>query len=345
VSGEVTFRSVGTFADGVFRDSERRMDFRSEDGLRMISRKRGVPEGAEGTYGVNHAERAIASAQSAAGGGADVPTAGARRRQAAQRDEVARQRDIAAEARDRAAEARDRAAERQEALLPARPKADAVIHALVDAARAARNKAAADRARAAADRARAAADRARAAEDRSHARVDLFRAHLDDLTGVYTRGWGLVALQHEIDHARRSRRPFVLAFVDVDGLKQINDERGHAEGDAALRAVARVLKSNVRSYDPVVRVGGDEFVCAFSDTPLNAAAQRLTDIKASLEQAQVDVSVSVGLAELEEGESLEELTARGDAALYSAKQTKRFRTGPPRRSQKGAVALAHGRKA
>jgi diguanylate cyclase (GGDEF)-like protein len=276
------------------------------------------------SYDFSRAERAVASAQREASGAARASTAVARTRQAAQRDEAARQRDLSALARDRAAAARDRVAERKETSEELTPSAAGyeAMRTAHTGARAARAKAGADRARAAADRARAAADRARAAEDRRHARIDLFRAHLDDLTGVYTRGWGLVTLQHEIDRAHRSGERFVLAFVDVDGLKQVNDRKGHAAGDASLRAVASVLKSNVRSYDPIVRVGGDEFICAFSNTALQRATSRLADIRAALEENQVDVSVSVGLAELAEGETLEHLTARGDAELYHVKQHK-----------------------
>jgi len=75
----------------------------------------------------------------------------------------------------------------------------------------------------------------------------------------------------------------------------------------------------LRSYDPIVRIGGDEFICAFSNTDLEAASGRVADIKAALEETQVDSSISVGLAELSVGENLEQLTARGDRELYRAK--------------------------
>jgi len=168
-------------------------------------------------------------------------------------------------------------------------------------------------------RTRATADRDRAADDRRQSRVDLRAAHLDDLTGVYTRGLGLLTLQHEIDRAHRSGEPFVLAFVD--GLKQINDHKGHAAGDTLLQAVAAELRSKLRSYDPIVRVGGDEFVCAFSNTGLEAAAGRVREIQATIEENQVGSSISVGFAELCPGETLEDLTARGDAELYRFKPT------------------------
>jgi diguanylate cyclase (GGDEF)-like protein len=242
-----------------------------------------------------------------------------RAREAAERDEAARVRDAGAIARDRATEARDRAAElREDALALEDADAGAAVQALRETARVLRATAAADRARAAADRRRAAEDRARAAEDRRHAQADLRRAHLDDLTGVYTRGFGLLNMEHEIERAHRSGDSLVLAFLDVDGLKQINDQDGHAAGDAVLRAVGEALRANTRSYDVVVRVGGDEFNVSFSGTVLDAARARVAQIRVALP----GVSISCGLAELRPGESLRDLTARGDTELYRVKQSR-----------------------
>nr|MDQ6915129.1 GGDEF domain-containing protein [Actinomycetota bacterium] len=179
-----------------------------------------------------------------------------------------------------------------------------------------------DRARAAADRDRAAADRDQAAIDREHARAALLHAHVDELTGSYRRGVGILALQREIDRARRSGGRLVLAFVDVDGLKELNDREGHAAGDALLIDVVETIRSHLRSYDPVVRFGGDEFLCALSDLDLDSARTRFAEIQAALREVREGCSVSVGLAALRSDDSLEDLTARGDAALYEAKRGK-----------------------
>ncbi|MGI8801652.1 MAG: GGDEF domain-containing protein, partial [Solirubrobacteraceae bacterium] len=227
----------------------------------------------------------------------------------------ARLRDVSAVARDHATEAGDRAAEREEAFL-----GRSCVAPPTAAEAALRESAATMRARGAADRAGAAADRAEAADDRREARGNLARAQIDGLTGVYTRGPGLMTLEHEIERAHRSGEPFVLAFVDVDGLKKVNDVQGHAAGDELLRAVGAELRSNLRSYDPVVRVGGDEFVCAFSNTGLEAAAGRVGEIQEALSRLGVQSTISVGLAELRPEERLEALRARGDAELYRAKQ-------------------------
>lgn len=233
------------------------------------------------------------------------------------RDETARRRDLDALARDEEAEAHDRALARQ-----ATPSGvpDPAVTELRETIAALRTRAAADRARAAGDRKRAAEDRERAAQERRRALAEIERAHVDDLTDVFTRGYGLVEMQHQIERAHRSGEPLTLAFADVDALKQVNDRDGHAAGDAVLPAVGAALKAALRSYDPVVRLGGDEFLCAFTDTSIEAAARRVAEIKQALGP---QASISVGLAELAPGENLGEITARGDAELYRVKAERR----------------------
>ena len=244
---------------------------------------------------------------------ARVGTAAERNQTAGRRDEIAGLRDLAAAVRDKAAAARDRAEDLAEQLLLAEGQS---VHAQ-DAAR--RARAASDRERAAGDREAAARDRDQAAGDREAARVALDHAELDDLTGVFRRSIGAVALQHEIDRARRSDKPLVLAFVDVDGLKQVNSAQGHAAGDAVLQAVTAALRGRLRSYDPIVRYGGDEFVCALSDTDMDQARERFGEISRELAESRAASSISVGLAALRSDESLKALMARGDEALRAAK--------------------------
>jgi diguanylate cyclase (GGDEF)-like protein len=110
--------------------------------------------------------------------------------------------------------------------------------------------------------------------------------------------------------------PLVLAFVDVDGLKAINDARGHAAGDRTLCDVVKVLRAHLRSHDLIVRYGGDEFVCALSGLNMADATQRVALVNAALQEAPEPGSVTVGLAELQPDDSLENLLARADAALY-----------------------------
>jgi diguanylate cyclase (GGDEF)-like protein len=168
------------------------------------------------------------------------------------------------------------------------------------------NKAEADRKMAASDRANAALDRLAADEERR-------LSALDSLTGVYVRGVGFMELQREMRRAKRLAHTFVVAFVDVDNLKTVNDLHGHAAGDHLLRRVAGTLGQKLRSYDLVMRYGGDEFVCALSDLPMAAVLQRFEEVREALAP---DGAVTVGLAEMLPDDTAEELVVRADADLY-----------------------------
>jgi diguanylate cyclase (GGDEF)-like protein len=224
--------------------------------------------------------------------------AGVERRQAAE------QRDRDAEQRDRAAEKRDRAAEFSEALATTGTSKGAVSRSAL-----ARRDAASDRKRSSQDRVAGAAER----ED----------ASMDALTGVYLRGAGFVQLEREIARARRTQQPLVLAFVDVDGLKAVNDSGGHAAGDRLLVDVAKILGEHLRSYDLIIRYGGDEFVCAISGLGAADTFERFKLVNAALAEANEHGSVTVGIAELRPGDSLEDLVVRADASLYRARQQRR----------------------
>ena len=181
-----------------------------------------------------------------------------------------------------------------------------------------RAQAAADRAVAAADRARAAVDRANAARDRAKLEAELRSAHLDELTGAYRREMGQLALSNEIDRARRSDGRFVLAFVDVDRLKEVNDRDGHAAGDRVLQVVVREIRSHLRSFDPIIRYGGDEFVAGLGGTDLEEAQRRFEKIGSAIED-DARVGISVGLAVLAPDDTPEALMERADAAMLVVK--------------------------
>lgn len=238
-------------------------------------------------------------------------------RLAARRDTTAWQRDVTAQARDGAAERRDRDSAKIERKMASRglPLRTAITHAAE-----LREQAARDRARAAEDRAQAAADRERAAEEREAALAELRRAHLDELTGAFRRGSGEDALQAEIDRARRGDGTLVLAFIDVDNLRRVNNRDGHAAGDALLRDVVAAIRSQIRSYEPIVRFGGDEFVCAVTGVDLAQAEERFAGIQNSLAEDRARASLSFGLAELRDDDSLGELIERADLALLDARR-------------------------
>lgn len=257
-------------------------------------------------------------------------SADARLESTALRHENAIRRDRAAEDRDAAAAARDRLSASLDAELEllarqrqtdADPRIDVAPWLLDHLKRAAetRERAARHRATAAADRAEAARDRELSARDREEAAVELERESTDHLTGAMGRRSGLVALQREIDRTARSGEPLVLAFVDVNGLKAINDGNGHPAGDRALRTIARCLMDALRSYDVVMRFGGDEFVCSLAGQDLAGAKARFAQIGAELATPRGD-AIAVGLAQREDHETLDALIARADAALIDARR-------------------------
>ena len=219
------------------------------------------------------------------------------------------------------------------------PAATEVQQALIEQLEELRLQAGADRARAAADRARAAADRAHAARERDLLEAQLRSAHLDELTGAYRREMGRMALSHEIDRARRSDGQFVVAFVDVDGLKMVNDREGHAAGDRVLQSVVRAIRSRLRSFDPIVRYGGDEFVCGLGGTDVEEAARRFALIGTAIE-ADARVGISVGFAALAAGDTADQLTERADAAMLEVKtahHTRQSTNGHDKTLEGGAV--------
>jgi diguanylate cyclase (GGDEF)-like protein len=243
----------------------------------------------------------------------------------AMRSDAAEAREAAADARDLAAAARDQVSEmldRDVEALDAEWSTDgpAGPEARRDRATRARAASAEARARAAADRRSAAADRRRAAKDREEARVEreamlhrLAAAKMDPLTGAHVRAPGLEELEHEIDRARRTTGVLAVAYVDLVGLKQVNDARGHAAGDELLKDAVRVLRSHLRSYDAIVRVGGDEFVCVMSGTPLESARQRFDAIRAT--SIASGCTIRFGIAELCSEDDADSLIDRADQAL------------------------------
>jgi diguanylate cyclase (GGDEF)-like protein len=133
---------------------------------------------------------------------------------------------------------------------------------------------------------------------------------------VYLRGPGSVELEREITRVRRTEQPLVLAFVDVNGLKAINDSRGHGAGDRVLLEVTKALRAMLRSSDLIIRYGGDEFACVIAGLNAADATKRLAPVNAALAQAPERPSVTIGFAELQSDDSAEDVLARADAALY-----------------------------
>jgi diguanylate cyclase (GGDEF)-like protein len=166
------------------------------------------------------------------------------------------------------------------------------------------------------------------------------QAQSDSLTGLANRSRFDTALDQELRAARRTGQPLSLLVLDIDHFKQLNDSQGHAAGDAALKALARVLRSRARRpRDLVARLGGDEFAVLLPETTAQAAATIATTIHVDLANigarphgisasAAPPFTTSIGIHTHLAGDDLgpEDVFDRADAALYRAKQAGRNRS-------------------
>lgn len=149
----------------------------------------------------------------------------------------------------------------------------------------------------------------------------------DELTGLYNRRGFLALAERQLKLARRSGRSLLLFFIDVDGLKEINDVFGHAEGDAALKRMAEALEATFRASDVIARFGGDEFaVLAIEATGQSEATirERLAEFpnSRSSQECQYKFSVSLGAARFDpwNATSIRDLIAEADQAMYEQKR-------------------------
>lgn len=150
--------------------------------------------------------------------------------------------------------------------------------------------------------------------------------NLDPLTGVNNRIEMLTKLREQHEFVRRDH-PCVVAMIDLDQFKSVNDNYGHLAGDKVLIAFAHYILSHLRPYDKVFRYGGEEFLLCLADTSVETAhaiVDRLREELASLPheaQGKGDffVTVSIGLAALDANKSVEIAIDRADRALYVAK--------------------------
>jgi diguanylate cyclase (GGDEF)-like protein len=155
-------------------------------------------------------------------------------------------------------------------------------------------------------------------------------ATTDPLTGLMNRRGWLPVAEHELKVARREERPLALAFVDVDGLKAVNDEYGHNVGDLLIKEVAALLRDTVRASDLVARVGGDEFcVLMTSESALDPDAvvgrlEHSIDWANTLPGRSYPISVSIGAAARDalHNEPIDDLMRRADAVMYECKRAK-----------------------
>ncbi len=158
-----------------------------------------------------------------------------------------------------------------------------------------------------------------------HLRMEEKLARIDGLTGVMSGRSFRHSAAEIIGLAGRNEKPFTLVYVDLDDFKKVNDTRGHAEGDRALKAVASALMNSVRRTDIVGRLGGDEFAVLLPETAESGAREVIEKIRANLTAAAAaewPIGASIGAAVfLDPPGNPEEAISRADHLMYEAKKS------------------------
>lgn len=165
---------------------------------------------------------------------------------------------------------------------------------------------------------------------RERVRAEHRQALLDPLTGLANRLAYDERMEHEFQRWRRYGAPLVLSVWDVDHFKRVNDSYGHQAGDKVLRVIATLLKGQTRAADFVCRYGGEEFIILLPETSLANAWTCLEKIRLAVASAEfrhrserVKVTVSCGMAQFRDGDTVEDVFNRADRALYAAKRAGR----------------------
>jgi len=151
----------------------------------------------------------------------------------------------------------------------------------------------------------------------------------DELTGLYNQGYFYKRGEEELSRASRRGSPLSLLFLDIDGLKKINDTHGHITGDKVLRLVAEKIKQSIRKTDIAFRYGGDEFVVILPDTPAEKCASVSYRIKEKMREINLfpGLDLSIGIASYpEDGKILKDLLDEADRKIYLTKKTKKLKT-------------------
>jgi diguanylate cyclase (GGDEF)-like protein len=149
----------------------------------------------------------------------------------------------------------------------------------------------------------------------------------DPLTEIYNRRSLDEVAARFISHARRRRAPLTFLMVDFDKFKDVNSRFGHLTGDFVLAEVASLLKASVRGSDAVIRYGGDEFLILLADAKSDAAERVIGRIRTHLAEwnagrhiENLTISLSIGVAEWSDGQTLDKILDESDQRMYESKK-------------------------
>jgi diguanylate cyclase (GGDEF)-like protein len=151
----------------------------------------------------------------------------------------------------------------------------------------------------------------------------------DSLTGLYNRRDFVEAIEENLSELTASGKRAALIYVDLNNFKDVNDTHGHNQGDAALRAAAKIMSDSAEADEMVGPIGGDEFalwLSADSAAEAEGRAKRLTEQAGALAEFSEDLPATLGMAagialfEPDSNEEIDDLFARADQAMYAAKR-------------------------
>ncbi|WP_248799758.1 GGDEF domain-containing protein [Pseudomonas sp. MWU13-2105] len=167
---------------------------------------------------------------------------------------------------------------------------------------------------------------------RDHLEEQRQKALVDPLTGLPNRAAWSERLEHEMAHWQQHGNTLLIAMLDLDHFKRINDNYGHLAGDKVLKIIAGELRKRLRASDFIARFGGEEFVLLVPNTPISAGLKLAESLRAAIEACpfhfkgeRVTITVSVGLSAFKTGERGDHALKRADEALYRAKNAGRNR--------------------
>ena len=150
---------------------------------------------------------------------------------------------------------------------------------------------------------------------------------IDALTGAYNRRAFRTMIDRALQQRDRHGETFVLAIIDIDYFKRVNDTYGHQKGDEVLQAVGKHLQKHIRQSDALIRYGGEEFVICFHDINLDQAKVIMEKIRHSIEMLDLleksNITISGGISALRSDDIGSSLMRRADKALYAAKASGR----------------------